>query len=280
MMAADQASRLRRLMQRRTRTIALASGKGGVGKSCLALNLAILMSAAGRRVALVDADLALANLDIMLDVDVSVDLSRVIEGSAPIAEVVVDLPCGVQFVPGASGLAGLADLTALERARLQDELSGLEADNDIIVIDCGAGIGPAVLSLAGAADVAVVVTTPEPTAMTDAYALIKVLARTGLPGRVVVVANMVSGRAEGRETTRRIAKVAGEFLGVVVAEGGSVPSDVRMAEAVRQRQPLVLLRPHSAAVRHLASIASMLCEDPAQAERGEGFFRRVMDRFA
>ncbi len=131
----DQASRLRKLMHkvRETRTIALASGKGGVGKSNVAVNLSILLSAAGQRVALVDADLGLANIDVLLNVDARANLSHVIAGKRKLTDVIVDLPCGVQLVPGANGLAGLANLSAFQRAQLMNDLTTLEADNDVIL---------------------------------------------------------------------------------------------------------------------------------------------------
>ncbi len=272
----DQAQRLRSLMQRRrTHTIAVASGKGGVGKSCIAANLAILISAAGHRVALVDADLALANLDIMLDVSVASDLSRVIEGAGHLADIVMNLPCGLQFVPGASGLPRLADLSAFDRARLLEELEALEADNDVVVIDCGAGIGPEVLSFTAAADTAVIVATPEPTAVTDAYALIKVLARAKAACAMTVVTNQARNAAEGRATCSRIAAVAKQFLDVQVSEGGYVTSDPKMTQAVRQRQPLVLAYPQCPASRCLADVARTLCSSRLEDVGREGFFRRV-----
>ena len=173
----DQAAKLRELVRRakRTRTIAIASGKGGVGKSNIAVNLAILLSAAGNKVALVDADLALANLDVLVNASVRANLSHVIAGTRKLEDILIDLPSGVQLVPGASGLAALADLSDFRRAKLMEDLAALEGDNDTIVVDCGAGIGPDVLGFASAADNLLVVTNPEPTAITDSYAVIKVM---------------------------------------------------------------------------------------------------------
>ena len=161
-MIADQAQKLRGLMQPtpKARTIAVASGKGGVGKSCISLNIAVLLAEAGKRVVLVDADLSLANLDVMLGVDAPMDLSRVMSGANRIEEIVIDLPCGVRFVPGASGLA---QEEQFERIDLAGELTVLENDSDVIIVDCGAGISSQVLSFAHAADSTLVITTPEPT---------------------------------------------------------------------------------------------------------------------
>jgi len=283
MKVSDQASRLRQLMRpRRTETIAIASGKGGVGKSCLAANLAILMSAAGRRVALVDADLSLANLDILLNVSVRADISRVVSGACRLSDIVIDLPCGVQLVPGASGLAKLAHLTTFEQARLLEELTALEDENDLVIIDCGAGIGPEVLSFAAAADSTLIVTTPEPTALTDAYALVKVLAARNAHCRMSVVANQATDRREGRETCRRMSAVAKDFLDLELADAGFVPDDAKVCQAVRMRQPLVLACPTCPASRAIAGVAQTLLRRADGRDRGRnaGFFKRVVGWFS
>ena len=278
----DQASGLRRLMKqaRQTRTIAVASGKGGVGKSNIALNLAILLSAGGGKVALVDGDLGLANLDVLLDVDVRADLSHVISGTRRLEDVVMDLPCGVQFVPGASGLARLADLSEFQRVKLVDELSALEADNDFVIVDTSAGIGPDVLHLVSAADVALVVTAPEPTAITDGYAVIKVLAQRNFEGQLSLLVNFASDRHEARQTFQRIRDVARQFLGARLLDAGYILADPKVREAVRKRQPFVLAFPRCPASRCLAALASKLWAGGAFVDRQGGFFRRVANWFA
>ena len=273
----DQASRLRRLIQeaRDTRTIAICSGKGGVSKSNVCLNLSILLSAAGNRVAIVDADLGLANLDVLVDVGVVANLSHVVAGTHRLIDVVVDLPWGVQLVPGASGLAKMAQLSEFQRAQLLAELVTLEADNDIIVIDCGAGIGADTLQFAAAADNVVVVTTPEPTAITDAYAVIKVLSQRDFKGQISLLVNMVTDRHEARRTYERLADVAKRFLGTTVLNGGYMPEDPKVKVAVRERKPFVLTSPQCAASRCLASMASKFCSGGSLVDNKEGFFRRV-----
>ncbi|HUT60470.1 MAG TPA: MinD/ParA family protein [Phycisphaerae bacterium] len=278
----DQASKLRQLMQRmrQTRTIALASGKGGVGKSNIALNLSILLSAAGNRVALVDADLGLANLDVLLNVDVHANLSHVISGSRSLTEIVVDLPCGVQFVPGASGIAHLANLSEFQRGQLLGELAALEAENDIIVVDCGAGIGRDVVQLTASADNAMIVTAPEPTAITDAYAVIKVLKRQGYEGKVSLLVNLACDRQEARDTYQRVAGVARQFLAYRVFDAGHVLADPRVSEAVRRREPFVLAYPKCPASRCLAALANRLSAGNELIGQKEGFFKRVANWFA
>jgi flagellar biosynthesis protein FlhG len=279
---ADQAEKLRRMMRkaRTTRTVAVASGKGGVGKSNIALNLGILLSAGGHRVALVDADMGLANLDVLLDVPVRADLGHVISGARTLQDVVVDLPSGVQFVPGASGLAAVAGLTEFQRAHLLDELAALEADNDMIVVDCGAGIGPNVLCFAAAADNVLVVTAPEPTAITDAYAMVKVLVQKGYRGDLSVLVNMASERQEARATFQRVSEVARQFLGITLLDAGHVLVDPKIREAVRRRQPFVLSYPRCPASRCVAALANKLAAGSWLVRKRQGFFRRVANWFA
>lgn len=282
MTADDQASKLRRLVHesREVSTIAVTSGKGGVGKSNIALNLSILLSAAGNRVALVDADLGLGNLDVLLDIGVRANVSHVIAGRRKLGEVMIDLPCGVQFVPGASGLSRLAELSEFQRANLLDQLGELESDNDIIVIDTGAGIGGNVMHLACSADRTIVVTTPEPTAITDAYAMVKILMQRRYDGQLSLLVNFASDRQEARQTSQRISTVARQFLGTRLLEAGYVLTDEKVAEAVRRRQPFVLTHPRCPASRCLAALATKLCAGGSLVERRESFFRRVANWFA
>ncbi len=277
----DQATKLRRLMQqsRRTRTIAVTSGKGGVGKSNVALNLAVLLSAAGQRVALVDADLGLANLDILVDAEPRANLSHVIAGRRTLAEVLVDLPSGVQLVPGASGLVNLANLGEFQRARLLQELATLEDDNDVIIVDTGAGISPAVLQFTAAADHTMVVATPEPTAITDAYAVVKILMQRGYDGQISLLVNQAPSRQEARATQQRIASVARQFLEARILDAGYVLSDPKVREAVRKRQPFVLASPRCPASKCLAALATKLSAGGKLLEKREGFFRRVANWF-
>ena len=278
----DQASRLRQLMRQasQTRSIAIASGKGGVGKSNVALNLSILLSAAGNRVALVDADLGLANLDVLIKVDVRANLSHVVAGTRRLEEVVVNLPSGVQFVPGASGLTRLVQLSEFQRAQLLNDLAALEGDNDIIVVDCGAGIGPNVVQFASRADNVVILTTPEPPAITDAYAVVKTLAQDDYRGQMSVLVNFAADRHEARISYQRISNVARQFLGAKVFDGGYILADPKVGEAVRRREPLVLAYPRCPASRCMAALATKLCAGGALVRRKEGFLRRVAAWFA
>src|SRR5687767_7129518 len=172
-MLIDQATQLRSLVQhrRRANVIAVTSGKGGVGKSNVAVNLAVTLSAAGKRVVLLDADLGLANADVLCNIDLPHNLSHVIARKKQLHQVMVNAPGGFSLIGGASGLARMADLADADRQRIIDALAELEEKADVILIDTGAGISPSVLAFNRAADHVLVVRMPEPTAFTDAYAV-------------------------------------------------------------------------------------------------------------
>jgi len=291
----DQATKLRRMMSRPnirarqipppgagrlTKTIAVCSGKGGVGKSNVALNLSILLSGAGNRVALVDADMGMANLDVLLNADIQGDISHVVAGTKRLEEIVVDLPSGVQFVAGASGLAKMANLSEFQRTRLTEELTQLEVDNDLIIIDCAAGIGPSVLQFASGADIVLVVTTPEPTAITDAYGMIKALSRRGYLGSLSVLTNQADNRQEGRATYQRLAEVAKRFLDIRIFDAGYIGEDPKVRQSVRRRQAFVLAYPKCPASRAIGALVNKLSPGGALVRQKEGFFRRMVRLFA
>ena len=255
-------------------TIAVTSGKGGVGKSNVALNVAVLLSATRRRVALIDADLGLANLDVLTGVTPRGDLSHVLAGQRRLADVILDYH-GVRFLPGASGLAELAGLSPLQRVRLLEQMTSLEASADVALVDCGAGIGPGVLQLALPADEVLVVVTPEPTALTDGYATIKVLVQRGFTGPIRVVVNQSATRAEAHQTFARLQTVARRFLGRELVDGSYVLWDPKLPQAVRRREPVVMAWPRSPAARCLATVANRLASADKDAGGGSSFFHRL-----
>lgn len=285
----DQATTLRslvqddRLQRRRASVIAITSGKGGVGKSNVAVNLAIKLSAAGKRVVLLDADLGLANADVLCGVDLPLNLSHVIARRKKLHEVMVKAPGGFRLIGGASGLARMADLSDFDRQRIVDAMGELEETADIILIDTGAGISPNVLCFTRAADHVLVLTTPEPTAITDAYAVIKVITRAGgdrrmLNGaerRVSLLVNQCRSAGEARVVHERIAKVARQFLGVSVLDAGYLHADEQVPLAVRKRTPFVLASPHCPASHGVAQLAMRLEQGVAAGESAGGFFQRM-----
>ncbi|MAG16968.1 MAG: hypothetical protein CMJ21_02755 [Phycisphaerae bacterium] len=275
----DQASALRSMVRqesslRRGRFVAVTSGKGGVGKTSVALNLSVFLSNMGRRVVLLDADLGTANVDVLCNLTPHANLAHVIAGRKTLAEATIEGPGGFQLIPGASGLASLAALSSFERQRLIDQMQHLDQSTDMILIDTGAGVGPNVLGFAVNADQVVVVTTPEPTAITDAYAVIKTIVRQRADADIAVLVNMVRSPYEARAVFARIETVCQRFLRVRPRLAGHVLSDPRVALAVRRRRPFVLDSPQCDATRCIGQLAHRLDRD-AHEPKGVGLLRRM-----
>ncbi len=277
----DQASQLRRIVRQTSRAtvIAVTSGKGGVGKSNIAVNLAIKLASVGKRVVLMDADLGLANADVLCNIDLPSNLSHVISRKRELADVMVDGPGGFRLIGGASGLARMADLSDYDRQRLVTALAELEARTDVILIDTGAGISPNVLSFTRSADQVLVVTTPEPTAITDAYAVIKVISRDAPDRPLSLLVNQVRQHGEGRLVYERIAKVARQFLSVHVMDAGFIPSDPEVPAAVRRRTPFLLASPKCPASVYISQLAMRLERGVAPTLDGTGGFFNRMSRW-
>lgn len=278
----DQAHGLRevaRRTERKAQTIAITSGKGGVGKTNLSVNLAATLAGMKRRVALLDADLGCANADILCNVQPRFNLAHVVAGQRSLAEVITPVPAGFSLIPGASGLAKMADLSEADRRRIVADLDLLSDSTDCLIIDTGAGIGRNVLSFTSSADHVVVVTTPEPTAITDAYAVMKVLVRCGTAangGKISVMVNMTKSRDEARQVFDRIAGVARQFLKVDVAFAGYVVSDTAVQQAVRKRAPFVVQYPHSAAAACVQAWANRIDHHvEVTPPEPRGFFHRL-----
>ena len=275
----DQATSLRTLASRQVRAsvIAVTSGKGGVGKSNIAVNLAIQFAAVAKNVVLLDADLGLANADVLCNVELPFNLSHVISNKKTLREVMVRAPGGFRLIGGASGLARMADLSDYDRQRLVDSLALLEQQADIIIIDTGAGISPNVLSFTRSADDVLIVTTPEPTAITDAYAVIKVLSREGRERRrLSLLVNQIRSANEARLVYDRISRVARQFLGVSVYDAGYIFHDDCVSQAVRKREPFLLASPRCPASICLAQLAARLHHGLSDVPpQPAGFFYRM-----
>jgi flagellar biosynthesis protein FlhG len=280
----DQASSLRAMARRsekRAQTIAITSGKGGVGKTNLSVNLATVLASMQRRVMLLDADLGLANADILCNVQPRFNLAHVVAGQRHLAEVVTPVPAGFSLIPGASGLAKMADLTEADRKRIVTELGLLDEAADALIIDTGAGIGRNVLSFTSTADHVVIVTTPEPTAVTDAYAVLKVLVRCGSVdgggNKISIMVNMAKNRDEALQVHQRIASVARQFLKRDVSFSGYVVTDEAVKQAVRKRSPFVQQYPNSAAAQCVQAWANRMDHhvDVTMLPGKPGFFARL-----
>ncbi len=263
----------------RAQTLAVASGKGGVGKTNVAVNLSVALAARGFRVVLVDADLGLANADLLLNVSARLNLSHVLSGACALEDVMLAVPGGFRLIPGASGLDRAAELSPVERAVLVNQLETLEQLADVVVIDCGAGLSHNVLGFALCADQIVVVTTPEPTAMTDAYVTVKALQRRGASARCWLLPNKVAGRDEAQRTFERIESAAKKFLNFSIEFAGYCLQDARVEDAVRRRSPFMTLYPRCPASACIEAVAGNLFRRPCMRHRDAGFFRKVVGLF-
>jgi flagellar biosynthesis protein FlhG len=244
------------------RTLVVASGKGGVGKSNLAANLAVALAERGARVLLVDADLSQANLDILLGVHPRFDLQHVLSGEKSPEEIVVEGPAGVKLVPAAFGVPELAELDDYRRECLLRGISQLENDVDLVLIDTASGVSRQVTAFCLAADDVLVVTTPEMPAFSDAYALIKLLQQQGLAKPPHLLVNMVDTEEEAEETAHRIRLVARRFLRMEIESWGYVPFDPSVSRAVRRQEPVVTALPQSPAAVAYRALADRLWSLP------------------
>lgn len=255
----NQASKLyQRVMPRGLRTIAITSGKGGVGKTSLAVNLGLLMVKHGYRVALLDGDLGLANVDVLLGLTPKYTLRHVIEGQKELGEIILQDSTGLYVIPASRGVEALAQLDAAARGELLNRLGRLEGMIDILLIDTAAGISPNVLSLILAADETIVVTVPEPTAITDAYAVIKVLSRHRANARAGIVMNMVEGSSQAEEVFAQLQRVIHRFLNVEVRFAGHVLRDECVGRAICEQRPFSICFPYARASRCVADLARSL----------------------
>jgi len=276
----NNASHLREMMEncrRPARVLAITGGKGGVGKSNIAANLGICMSAARKKTLLIDADLGLGNLDIILNINSKFNISHLLKGKKNIEDIIQVGPEGLEVVCGVSGLEEYANLSEFQRQRLINELSKLQNTNDVIIIDTAAGISKSVIGFCLASDHTLVVTTPEATAMTDAYATIKVLVKNMFTGRISLVVNMADSLAEGKKTYQQIANVSGRFLDTHVYNAGVLLRDGKLNSAIRMRKPVVLAYPKARITSSLVALAAKLANSSAAQANEHGFFRKVVD---
>jgi flagellar biosynthesis protein FlhG len=266
----------------RARSLVLTSGKGGVGTSNLALNLAIALGERGRRVVLVDADLGLANIDLLCGLSPSCDLGDVLAGERTLLEAIIAGPGDVRIIPGAHGSRTLVEALGDAPRRLVQELSSLEAEADFLVVDAGSGLGPSIATLAAAADEVLVVTTPEPTSVADAHAAINRFRRLAAPPTLRAVVNQVSSASEADEVLARLAASSRQFFGAVVDGLGSVRSDPHVPLAVRSRRPFSTAYPGAAASRDVRRLARVLLDRDRGTPRSRrpGFFAALAARWA
>ena len=255
----DQASGLREMLHPRpVRAIAVTGGKGGVGKTNISVNLGVAAAEMGQKVMLLDADLGLANIDVMLGLHPKYDLSHVMRGERSLDEILIEGPAGMKVIPGASGLQSLAELSPAEHTGLIRAFSELAADTELLIVDTAAGISDTVLSFSRAAHEIVVVVCDEPASITDAYAIIKLLNRDYGHQRFRVLANMVRSAQEGRELFNKMCRVTDRYLDVTLGFMGAVPFDESLRKAVKTQRPVVQAFPRSRVAQVFRSLAKKI----------------------
>jgi flagellar biosynthesis protein FlhG len=276
----DQADGLRRIRQARpVKVITVTGGKGGVGKTNVTANLAVALSLLGRRVMLLDGDLGLANVDVLFGLQPSRSMADVIRGQHTLEEVILQGPAGVLVVPGASGLSDMANLAPAQHAGIIHAFSELTHDLDLLLVDTAAGISDSVLRFSEAAHEVIIVVCDEPTSITDAYAVIKVLSRERGVNRFRVVTNMTREGGHGRALFEKLLRVTDKFLQVSLDHAGSVPYDDRVWRAVQMQTPFVTAFPTSLAAAALKQLAHRADKwDAPRAARGniEFFVERLL----
>jgi len=255
-------------LEKRPVTVSITSGKGGVGKTSLTVNLAVALSRKGERVLIVDGDLGLANVDVLLRLNVDKNLRDVIENGEDPSDTVVAVSPNLSVLPASSGVPAMLNLGQREQSLLENLLRKVSSGYDWVLVDTAAGIGRPVLWLNNFADYPVIVVTADPTSMTDAYALIKVMARDYDRSELHVVVNGSSSSSEGREVFKTLQGVAERFLQVRLHYLGSVPQDPEVAKAVRRQVPFLETSPDCKAARAVLELSTAVEELKLRGSRG------------
>ena len=288
----DQAEQLRLLVtkqqeqkkkERKTsRVITVTSGKGGVGKSTLTVNLAIHLSRLGKKVIILDADFGLANIEVMLGIRPEYNLADLMFRGKELKDIIIQGPEGIGFISGGSGIQELSRLTREQVVYLVQKLYELDELADIILVDTGAGISDSVLEFVSASNEVLLVATPEPTSITDAYALLKTLNRRNGFSKddtiIRMVANRIKTKEEGDALYEKLSLVVEKFLSLKLELVGAIPDDINCGKAIMQQQPITLAEPRSASVKAIQSIAEKLVSSTSETDkRGiAGLFNRWM----
>jgi flagellar biosynthesis protein FlhG len=265
---------------RQAKVLAIASGKGGVGKTNISVNLSICLARAGKRVLLLDADMSMGNLDVLLDVHSKYNISHVLSGHKQLSEIIHHGPHGIDIICGASGMESLANLSEFQQCRLVHDMDQLQDNADVLIVDSAAGIAKPVVGFCMASDHVLIVTTPDATAMTDAYGMIKVLAAHQFEGQMSLVVNMADTQVQAKTTYLQIAKVAKQFLNLTIYYAGSILYDPNLVAAVRSRTPVITAYPRSQASASIRMLASRLSCVPSAEKQKKPFFKKVVNWFS
>jgi flagellar biosynthesis protein FlhG len=250
------------------RTITVASGKGGVGKTNVVANLAIALRKMGKEVLILDADLGLSNVDILLHLAPRYNIQHVLQGEKRLRDVIVEGPCGIKVLPASSGVQELTRLDEFQRMRLLEEFDAYDEDIDVLLIDTSAGISENVAFFCIASQEIIVVTSPEPTALTDAYALIKVLFTRYQEKEFRILVNSARSAADAMDVYRKLSVAADRFLNVSLDYLGYLPFDKSVSDAVRAQKPFLEMSPRGAASLALNELASRFADPPEESVKG------------
>lgn len=286
----DQAENLRNIIKKQNqkdlsnaRVIAVTSGKGGVGKSSVSINLAVQFTKMGKKVIILDADFGLANIEVMFGVIPKYNLSDLMVSGREISEIITEGPEGIKFISGGSGIAKLVNPDKEQVKRLVNKMSELENMADVIIIDTGAGISPTVMEFLVASPETIIVTTPEPTSITDSYALLKALSMNDNFRRedvsIKMIANRVSTESEGRNLYEKLNMVVSKFLDIDMTYLGIIPMDNNIVKAVMKQKPVSIIYPASASSKHFEEIAEKIMNKgtdiPPQKRGIRGYLKSV-----
>lgn len=280
----DQAENLRRLAnkdnsKKKAKIITITSGKGGVGKSNFVVNMGITLHKKGKKVLIFDADIGMGNDDVLMGVLPSYNVFDLLEGK-DINEVVVEGPYGINLLPGGSGINYIENLEEKERLAFIEKLTSLD-EYDYIFIDTGAGINKNVLAFIACSEETIVITTPEPTSLTDAYSLIKATDHFKLTDTANVIVNRAFSIKDGEETYNKLKRAVDKFLTIKINYLGSISEDRKLVEGVRAQVPFTILYPKCDASRSIERISNKLIGDASVENMGaEGLFKKLFSLFS
>lgn len=283
----DQAERLRTLVngeinnRKKAKIITITSGKGGVGKSNFVVNLAISLQKKGQKVMIFDADIGMGNDDVLMGIYPKYNVLDLMRGNMSIENVLVNGPEGVKLLPGGSGLNNIEDLQQYERDRFLKKIEAIEGF-DYIFIDTGAGISRSVLAFISCADNVVIVTTPEPTSLTDAYSLLKAVKHFKINIDTSIVVNKTFDKHEGEQTFLKFQKAVERFIKIETKYLGCIDDDRKLTMAVREQSPVVISYPNSNSAKCIKNISERLLDrkNDNKGSGAEGLFKRLFNIFS
>ncbi|MBE6071772.1 MAG: MinD/ParA family protein [Clostridium butyricum] len=287
----DQAESLRKLVSNKNnelskkqtssmKIITVTSGKGGVGKSNFVVNLAVTLQKKGKKVLIFDADLGMGNDDVLLGLYPKYNIFDIIFTTKKIEDIIIEGPCGISLIPGGSGLNKVQELDEKEKQLFLKELDSIE-EYDYLLMDTGAGVSKDILSFISASEELIVITTPEPTSLTDAYSLIKATDHFKLQTKAKIVVNRAFTKEEGQETFNKMLRAVSRFLEIDIDYLGCILDDRKLVQSVRAQKPFVLLYPNCDATKNIEEIAKKIIGECESSSEGvKGLFKKIFNVFS